>query len=102
MSAAFRLLSPPLLWAAHFLLVYVFVSLACLWRWHQRTVLGLPVVEMAVALATFAVAAGIAGCGMAAFRQGGFYGRVGVGVAALFAGATLLVGLPTLLAPTCR
>jgi hypothetical protein len=102
MSAAFRLLSPPLLWAAHFLAVYIFVSLACLWSWHHRTVLGLPVVELVVALATLAVAAGIAGCGLAAFRQRGFYGRVGFGVAALFGGATLLVGLPTLLAPTCR
>lgn len=102
MSAAFSLLSPPLLWAAHFLTVYIFVSLACLWGWHHRSVLGLPLVELAVALATLAVAAGIAGCGMAASRQVGFHGRVGVGVAALFGGATLLVGLPTLLAPACR
>lgn len=102
MSPAFQLLASPLLWATHFLVVYVFVSLACLWGWHRRAVLGLPLVELAVALATLAFAAAIVACGLKAHRQGGFPGRVGAGVAALFAGATLLVGLPTLLAPACR
>lgn len=101
-AAAFGLLSTPLLWAAHFLTVYVFVSLACLWRWHHLAVLGLPLVELVVAVATLAFALAILVCGVLAYRHGDFPGRVGTGIAAFFGGATLLVGLPTLLAPACR
>jgi hypothetical protein len=101
--AVLALLVPPLLWAGHFLAVYVFVSLACLWRWHRgATVLGLPLVEAVVAAATLAAAGGALLAGRAAARRGGFYGRVGLGVGLLFAASTLMVGLPTLLAPACR
>lgn len=102
MTAGFALLAPPLLWAAHFLTVYIFVSLACLWRWHHASAFGLPLVEAVVAAATLAFVAAVLLCGRAARRRGDFYGRAGLGIGLLFAASTLMVGLPTLLAPACR
>lgn len=101
MSAAIALLGPPVLWAAHFLTVYVFVSLACLWRWQERTVLGLPLIDSVVAVLTLAFVACIAFSGWKWARADGFGGKAGVGIALLFAAATAMVGLPTLLTTTC-
>ncbi|GGG23970.1 hypothetical protein GCM10010964_10160 [Caldovatus sediminis] len=101
MSAGLALPAPPLLWAAHFLAVYVFVSLACLWGWHRAAVLGLPLAAAVVAAATFVFAAAVLLCDRAAARRRDFYGRTGAGLALLFAAATLMVGLPALLAPAC-
>jgi hypothetical protein len=96
------LLAPPVLWAAHFLVVYVFVSLACLWRWHHAAVFGLPLVEVVVAVVTLGFVVAVLVCARAAMRRGDFYGRTGFGIALLFTAATLMVGVPTLLAPACR
>lgn len=41
----------PLIWAGHFLLCYVLVSLACMLGW-QRTLLGLDPAQIGIALAT--------------------------------------------------
>lgn len=102
MTAVRAFLAPPLLWATHFLAVYIFVSLACLWRWHHRAILGLPVVELVVASITLAIVAAMLLSTRVATRQPGFQGRAALGIGLLFAGATLMVGLPTLLAPACR
>lgn len=102
MTAARTFLVPPLLWAAHFLAVYVFVSLACLWRWHLLDALGLPLVHLVVGGVTLGVAAAVLLATRAAARLPGFQGRAGLGIGLLFAAATLMVGLPTLLAPVCR
>lgn len=99
-ASAFRaLLLPPLLWAGHFLAVYVFVSLACLWGWHRMEV---PLVQVVVAGLTVAVVAAVLLATRVTARMPGFLGRTGGGVGLLFAGATLVVGLPPLLAPVCR
>jgi hypothetical protein len=102
MMAARLFLLPPLLWSAHFLAVYVFVSLACLLRWHRLEVLGLPLVHLVVGGATLGVAAAVLLAARAASRRQGFQARAGLGIGLLFAAATLMVGLPTLLAPVCR
>lgn len=102
MRASQALLGPPLLWATHFLVVYVFVSLACLWRWHELRVQGLPLVESVVAGVTLVFAAAVLLQTRAAAQLQGFHGRVGLGVGLLFAAATLMVGLPTILVPPCR
>jgi cytochrome c oxidase subunit I+III len=73
-SAGPALLAPPLLWAAHFLAAYVFVSLACLWGWHRAAVLGLPLAAAVVAAATVVFAAAVLLCGRAAARRRDFYG----------------------------
>lgn len=99
-ASAFRaFLLPPLLWAAHFLAVYVFVSLACLWGWHR---LGVPLVQGVVAGLTIGVAVAVLLATRSVARMQGFHGRAGIGIGLLFAGATLVVGLPPLLAPVCR
>lgn len=101
MNAAVAIIGPPVLWAIHFLVVYIFVSLACLWRWEGATLLGMPLIEVVVALATLAFAAGVAVCGWLSAHKDGFRGRVGVGIAMLFFAATLMVGLPPLLTQAC-
>jgi len=101
-STARAFLAPPLLWAAHFLAVYVFVSLGCLWGWHHLTVLGVPLVHVVVGGVTLGVAAAVLLATRAAARLQDFQGRAGLGIGLLFAAATLMVGLPTLLAPVCR
>jgi ABC-type amino acid transport system permease subunit len=101
MSAALALLGPAVLWAIHFLVVYIFVSLACLWRWQDATLLGLPLIEAVVALLTLAFIAAIVACGWIWGWSDGFRGRVGIGMTALFAVATAMVGLPTLLTAAC-
>jgi hypothetical protein len=101
------LLAPPLLWGFHFLFVYVFVSLACLWTWDDASFLGVGVIEWIVALATLGIAAAIALVGLQGWRQRGdtprrvFLARITVMTSALFLFGTLFVGLPTLQAATC-
>jgi hypothetical protein len=102
-AATFRaFLLPPLLWAVHFLLVYVFVSLACLWGWHRLTLMGLPLVHLVVTAITILVTGAIALSTLGVARGPGFHARAGLAIGLLFTGATLVVGLPPLLAPVCR
>jgi hypothetical protein len=101
-STARAFLAPPLLWAAHFLAVYVFVSLACLWGWHRLDLLGVPLVHAVVVAVTLGVAGAVLLATRAAARLQGFQANAGVGIGLLFAAATLMVGLPALLAPVCR
>lgn len=102
MTAGLALFTPPLLWAAHFLIVYTFVSLACLWRWHHAALFGLPLVGTVVAVVTILFMAAVLLCGLASARRNDFYGRAGLGIALLFVASTAMVGLPTVLASTCR
>jgi hypothetical protein len=101
------LLGPPVLWGFHFLFVYVFVSLACLWTWNDVSFLGVGVIEWVVALATLGTAAAIALLGLRGWRRRGdaprlvFLARITVMMSVLFLFGTLFVGLPTLLAATC-
>jgi hypothetical protein len=105
---------PPVLWSAHFVFVYVFNALACLWGWGDISALGVGLIEWVVAVATLVVGALIALLGVQAWRDRSalaaddgpaprpiFVARVGALVSALFLFATLLVGLPTLMAPSC-
>jgi hypothetical protein len=101
------LLGPPVLWSFHFLFVYVFVSLACLWTWDEVSFLGLGAIEWVVVLATLGTAAAIAVVGFQGWRQRGdaprlvFLARITVMMSVLFLFGTLFVGLPTLPAATC-
>ncbi|WP_207462588.1 hypothetical protein [Azospirillum sp. SYSU D00513] len=110
------LVAPAILWSAHFLFVYVFVSLACLWGWHEATVMGVRVVTAAVALATAAAVLPIALLGVRAWRsapgatadptdtrsrRGRFIAQVTAAQSALFAFSTIMVGVPTLMRPPC-
>lgn len=101
------LLGPPVLWSFHFLFVYVFVSLACLWTWDDVSFLGLGAIEWVVALATLGIAAAIALIGLQGWRQRGnaprlvFLAQITVMMSVLFLFGTLFVGLPTLPAATC-
>ena len=61
-----HLLAPPVLWSFHFLFVYVFVSLACLWSWGSRSFLGVGVIEWVVALVTLGIGVAI--------QQAGYHG----------------------------
>lgn len=107
------ILGPPVLWSLHFLLVYSYVSLACIWGWGAVTWLGVGVIEWGVALATVVIGAAIAALGLLAWRDRGdppgdmpqdrqhFLAWVAAWSGGLFLAATLLVGLPTLARPSC-
>ena len=102
------LLAPPVLWSAHFLFVYVFVSLACLWTWDDISFLGVGAIEWVVALVTLGIGAAIAVVGMLAWRIRGdsphlvFLARMTVMLSALSLFGTLFVGLPTLPTAACH
>ena len=104
---------PAVLWSLHFVFVYVFVSLGCLWSWDGRELLGVGVIEWGVATATVVIGAIIATMGLRQWWQARpprsdrlpdtprFVARVGVLSSALFLAATLFVGLLTLPRPAC-
>ena len=101
------LLAPPILWSVHFLFVYVFVSLACLWRWDDVSFLGLGAIEWVVALVTVGTGAAIALVGIKAPRNRSdtprlvFLARTTATLSALFVFATLFIGLLTLPTTSC-
>lgn len=104
---------PAVLWSLHFVFVYVFVSLGCLWGWHRHQLLGVGAIEWGVAAATVVIGAMIAMMGLRQWREAKrprsealpqttrFVGRVGMLSSALFVAATLFVGLLTLPKPAC-
>ena len=109
------IVGPPVLWSVHFVFVYSFVSLACLWGWGGVTLLGVGVIGWVVALATILVAAAIAVLGLRARRETAapvlddaplhrqrFSARLAALISGLFLVSTLLVGLPTLVLPPCH
>jgi hypothetical protein len=101
------LLAPPILWSVHFLFVYVFVSLACLWTWDDISFLGVGAIEWVVALVTLGIGAAIALVGILAWRIRGdtpgtaFLARMTVMISGLSLFGTLFVGLPTLPTAAC-
>ena len=103
-----HLLAPPVLWGSHFLFVYVFVSLACLWSWASRSFLGVGVIEWVVALVTLGIGVAIILVGRRAWRLGStapdlvFLAQISVMTSALSLFATLFVGLPTLPTAACH
>jgi hypothetical protein len=102
------LLAPPVLWSLHFVFVYSFVSLACLWTWDDLSFLGMGAIEWVVALVTLAIGAAIVLVGIRAWRMRAgsphlvFLARVTVMLSALSLFATLFVGLPTLPTAACH
>ena len=109
------IVGPPVLWSVHFVFVYSFVSLACLWGWGGVTLLGVGVIGWVVALATILVAAAIAVLGLRAWWETAapvrddapvhrqrFSARLAALISGLFLVSTLLVGLPTLVLPPCH
>lgn len=101
------LLAPPILWSVHFLFVYVFVSLACLWTWAKLSFLGLGVIKWGVALMTLTIGAAIIVIGLQGWRRRAetprlvFLAQITVMLSAIFLFATLFVGLLTLPAAPC-
>lgn len=104
---------PAVLWSVHFVFVYVFVSLGCLWGWHRYELLGVGAIEWGVAAATVVIGAMIAIMGLRQWQEAKprrsealpqttrFVARVGMLSSALFLAATLFVGLLTLPKPSC-
>ena len=104
---------PAVLWSVHFVFVYVFVSLGCLWGWERYAFLGVGAIEWGVAAATIVIGAMIATMGLRQWREAKrpqgdalpqttrFVARVGMLSSALFLAATLFVGLLTLPKPSC-
>lgn len=101
------LLAPPILWSVHFLFVYVFVSLACLWTWAELSFLGLGVIEWGVALMTLTIGTAIIVIGLQGWRRRPdaprlvFLARITVMMSAIFLFAILFIGLLTLPAAPC-
>jgi hypothetical protein len=56
-SATLRILSGLLIWAAHFLVIYIFTALACARRFADLSWLGIGVVPWVIGAATLAAAA---------------------------------------------
>ena len=104
---------PAVLWSLHFMFVYVFVSLGCLWGWDRYESLSIGAIEWGVAAATVVIGAVIAAMGLRQWREAKppqsdalptttrFVARVGMLSGALFLAATLFVGLLTLPQPSC-
>ncbi len=103
-----QLLAPAVLWSLHFLFVYVFVSLACLWAWDGITFLGASVLKWIVALETFIIGAAIISVAVRSWREREaspdllFLARIAVMTSILFLFATLFVGLLTLPTAACH
>ncbi len=110
------LVAPAVLWSVHFLFVYVFASLACLWGWQGVAVLGVGLVAAVVSLATALTVLLIALIGVRAwravpeaaidptdarFRRSRFIAQATAAQSALFAFSTVIVGVPTLMRPPC-
>lgn len=104
---------PAVLWSVHFVFVYVFASLGCLWGWDRYEFLGVGAIEWGVAAATLVIGGMIAMMGLRQWREAKpqrsdgllqttrFVARVGMLSSALFLAATLFVGLLTLPKPSC-
>lgn len=114
--AAFLFVAPAVLWSAHFLFVYVFVSLACLWDWAGTAVMGVGLVTAVVVAVTAGTVLVIGLIGAAewrampeatadptatAIRRRRFLSQATVAQSVLFIFSTLIVGLPTLMRPPC-
>lgn len=103
-----RMLSGPIIWAAHFLFVYVFTALAGARRFHNANGLGASPVTWAVLLATLLAVAGIVMMVLPAWRRirerpdygtTAFLSWMTVAFGGLALLAVLWVALPVLLVP---
>ncbi|HEY0848061.1 MAG TPA: hypothetical protein VGE12_22030 [Noviherbaspirillum sp.] len=105
-TRAFLLMfSGPIIWAAHFVAVYVLVALACARQFAQAAWLGIGLVSWGIALLTFA---GVAGIVAIAARQ--YDGRSGQGeferwITVTAAGLSILAivweAIPAVILPPC-
>lgn len=59
----------PIVWSAHFLLVYVFTALACAFRFHDREFLGVSIVVSAMLIATLAMLALVGALAFLSWRR---------------------------------
>ena len=59
----------PIVWSAHFLLVYVFTALACAFRFSDREFLGISVVVSAMLIATLAMLALVGALALLSWRR---------------------------------
>lgn len=59
----------PIVWSAHFLLVYVFAALACAFRFSDREFLGVSVVVSAMLIATLAMLAAVGWMALLSWRR---------------------------------
>lgn len=103
----------PLIWAAHFLVVYVFTALACAFRFADRVFLGTSVVTSLMVIATLLALAALAWLGRLAWGRyrgaGGpersrhrFFALVTLLLCVLSAIGVAYAGLPLLMLAPCR
>lgn len=104
---------PPALWAAHFVLSYAAVSLAC--AYHVPRLFGLDPAKLVIALATIVVLLLLAHAGRTHYRlwqvagarnendsaMRRFFAITSLMLCVLSAAAVMLTGLPALLLPSC-
>ncbi|HET8726376.1 MAG TPA: hypothetical protein VFO41_02595 [Alphaproteobacteria bacterium] len=102
-------LSGFLIWAVHFLFVYIFTALACARRFADIGVFGVGIVPLAVGLATIVAAGSLAAICLVSLRPGPaktpsahFLRRLTALVAGLSFVAVVWAGVPTLMVPVCR
>ena len=107
------MIAAPIVWAVHFLLAYILVSLACGFGWNDVRLIGLTPAEFGIAVATLAALTLIAyitvlnlrkyrrALAAPAAQTSRFIGFTALLLGVLSAVAVVWVALPTLMLPTC-
>jgi hypothetical protein len=104
------MIAAPIVWAVHFLLVYILVSLACGFGWNDGRLIGLDPAEFGIAVATLAALALIAYIAVLNLRKyrralaaptSRFIALTALLLGVLSAVAVVWVALPTFMLPTC-
>lgn len=109
------MVAAPIIWAAHFVICYVLVSLACGFGWTRFTVLGMDPAELGIVIITLVSLGLLAYTGVTNFEKfrqargndagnadmSAFFSLASLLLCALSTVALVWVAFPTLMLPTC-